>query len=202
MPSRPRLPTLLAAAFALVLAACGDDRSPSASDAAAKAMAVTAAPVSIRRLPRGTTVSGEVGAVEEMQLGVELNGLRVTALDVDVGHRVVRGQRLLALDHRTLDSDLAQAEAALREAEAGAGLARANLAEMQMGRQPRYAVPSRPVAPLRVFFRHFRRARKAGTPLDCQVPARTARGSAGGRDPCSDGGSAGARLPGAGPRHA
>ena len=131
MPSRPRLPTLLAAAFALVLAACGDDRSPSASDAAAKAMAVTAAPVSIRRLPRGTTVSGEVGAVEEMQLGVELNGLRVTALDVDVGHRVVRGQRLLALDHRTLDSDLAQAEAALREAEAGAGLAQANLARGQ-----------------------------------------------------------------------
>jgi len=131
MSLRPRLLPLLAASFCLILSACGGKPADPASDAAAKAMAVTAAPVSIRRLPRGTTVSGAVAAVEEMQLGVELSGQRVTALLVDVGQRVARGQLLLTLDHRTLDSDLAQAEAALREAEAGAALARANLARGQ-----------------------------------------------------------------------
>lgn len=133
MPPRPRFLPLLAAGFCLVLAACAGDRTDaaSASEAAAKAMAVTAAPVGVRRLPRGATVSGAVAPVEEMQLGVELGGLRVTALHVDVGQRVVPGQPLLTLDHRTLDSELAQAEAALREAEAGAALARANLARGQ-----------------------------------------------------------------------
>lgn len=149
MPPRPRFLPLLAAALCLVLAACAGDgtdagsksdaksdaasnaTSDTASDAAAKAMAVTVAPVRVRRLPRGTTVSGAVAPVEEMQLGVELSGLRVTALHVDVGQRVAQGQLLLTLDHRTLDSDLAQAEAALREAEAGAALARANLVRGQ-----------------------------------------------------------------------
>ena len=54
------------------------------------------------------TVSGPVSAVEEMQLGVELSGQRVTALKVDVGQQVRRGQVLLTLDHRMLDADLAQ----------------------------------------------------------------------------------------------
>jgi RND family efflux transporter MFP subunit len=66
-----------------------------------------------------------------MQLGVEIGGLRVTSLDVDVGQTVEQGQRLLSLDHRSLDADLAQAQAALREAEAGAELARSNLARGQ-----------------------------------------------------------------------
>lgn len=130
MPVRART-VLLAAGLSLVLVACQDD-SPSPQDAgASKAMVVTAAPVRARSLPRGVSVSGAVAPVEEMQLGVELGGLRVTALHVEVGARVERGQRLLELDHRTLDSDLAQAEAALREAEAGAQLARANLARGQ-----------------------------------------------------------------------
>jgi RND family efflux transporter MFP subunit len=63
-----------------------------------------------------------------MQLGVELSGLRVTALRVDVGDRVAKGQVLLELDHRTLDAELRQAEAALAEAEAGVELAKVNLA--------------------------------------------------------------------------
>src|SRR3970282_455116 len=74
---------------------------------------------------------GPVSAVEEMQLGVEVSGLRVTALNVDVGEAVRRDQVLLTLDHRMLDSDLAQANAALREAEAGATLARSQLARGQ-----------------------------------------------------------------------
>jgi RND family efflux transporter MFP subunit len=59
---------------------------------------------------------------------VEISGARVTALNVDVGEQVREGEVLLELDHRSLDSDLQQANAALAEAEAGVALARANLA--------------------------------------------------------------------------
>lgn len=122
-----RLP-VFALAAALVLTACSDE-PPEASNAAApsSAMAVTTAPVEMRDLARSVLVSGAVAPVEEMQLGVEVSGLRVTDLLIDVGQQVRRGQVLLRLDHRMLDSELAQAEAGLREAEAGAALARANL---------------------------------------------------------------------------
>lgn len=120
---------ILALAAVLVLGACSGD-GPEASGAAAapSAMAVTTAPVEMRDLARSVLVSGAVAPVEEMQLGVEVSGLRVTDLLVDVGQQVRQGQVLLRLDRRMLDSELQQAEAALREAEAGAALARANLA--------------------------------------------------------------------------
>jgi RND family efflux transporter MFP subunit len=103
-------------------------------DEAAKpvaAFAVSVARVQTRDIPRSVLVSGPVSAWEEMQLGVELNGLRVTHLLVDVGQAVRKGELLLQLDHRSLDSDLAQANAGLREAEAGAALARSQLARGQ-----------------------------------------------------------------------
>lgn len=130
---RPYRAALLALAIATALPACKKDESEAdaAKQAAASAMAVSTAPVVTREMPRALTVSGPVSPVEEMQLGVEVTGLRVTALNVDVGQSVRRGQVLLTLDHRTLDSDLAQANAALREAEAGAALARSNLARGQ-----------------------------------------------------------------------
>src|SRR3546814_10709353 len=67
-----------------------------------------------------------------MQLGVEISGARVTALNVDVGQQVRKGEVLLELDHRSLDSELQQARAALAEAEAGVELARANLARGEL----------------------------------------------------------------------
>lgn len=112
----------------LLLAACGgaDDKAEDAS-ATPQGLAVSLAPVVEREVERAVVVSGPVAAVEEMQLGVEVNGVRVTRLNVDVGQAVSRGQVLLELDARTLDSELAQAQAAYREAEAGAALAASNL---------------------------------------------------------------------------
>lgn len=116
-------------ALALALAACGD---PSASDAGAAAttannsLAVDLARVELRPLQRTVVASGPISPWEDMQLGVEVSGLRVTALHVDVGQPVGKGQLLLELDHRTLDSDLRQAQAALGEADAGVRLAQLN----------------------------------------------------------------------------
>ena len=117
------------ASLCLALAGCGgDDNAEDAGANASAGMAVTTAPVVRRELASGVTASGPVTPVEEMQLGVELSGLRVTSVNVDEGEEVDRGDVLLTLDARTLESDLAQAQAALREAEAGASLARSNLA--------------------------------------------------------------------------
>lgn len=97
-----------------------------ATDAASSTMAVTLAKAQTRNIERSIIASGPVSAWEEMQLGVELSGVRVTSLNVDVGQSVKRGQLLLELDHRTLDSDLRQADASLNEAKAGLQLANIN----------------------------------------------------------------------------
>lgn len=121
----------LVACLCAALAACSADSDTDQAATASSSMAVAVVPVVTREMASGVSVSGPVAAVEEMQLGVEVSGLRVTALNVDVGESVRRGEVLLTLDHRMLDSDLAQADAALREAEAGAALARSNLARGQ-----------------------------------------------------------------------
>lgn len=106
-----------------LLSACGAGEDKSAQTSSA--LTVTLVAVQPHALARSVTVSGPVSAYEEMQLGVELSGQRVTSLDVDVGQPVKKGQILLQLDHRTLDSDLAQAEASLQQAQAGLELAQA-----------------------------------------------------------------------------
>lgn len=138
---RPRAPAAVLGGFAIAAALVGCGAKPDETggeagaaaaatvEAAASAadLAVTLAPVASRELERGLLASGPVTPWEEMQLGVELSGLRVTALHVDVGQQVARGQLLLELDHRTLDSEVRQAEAAHAEAAAGVQLAQVNL---------------------------------------------------------------------------
>ncbi len=113
------------ACLLLAVAACGTS-DDAAEQAGASTLAVTLVPAQARSLQRSVLVSGPVSAYEEMQLGVEISGARVTALNVDVGQQVRKGQVLLTLDHRTLDSELAQAQAATREAEASLALATVN----------------------------------------------------------------------------
>ncbi|TZF80929.1 biotin/lipoyl-binding protein, partial [Cognatilysobacter lacus] len=117
--------------FGLVLLAlAGCSRKPDAATpaaAATPAMAVTVVPARVQEMSREIRVSGPVAAREEMQLGVEVGGLRVTGLYVDVGEFVHRGQVLLELDGRSLASELEQSQASYREAQAGAALALANL---------------------------------------------------------------------------
>lgn len=127
MPAFPLVRFTFAFALVLSLGACGGGAEDDAVPPASPAMAVTVIPAQAREIERAITVSGPVSAVEEMQLGVEVSGLRVTGLYVDVGEFVRRGQVLMELDARMLGSDLAQARAALNEAQAGASLAQANV---------------------------------------------------------------------------
>lgn len=110
-----------------LLAGCGGkDEAADETAADSAALPVSLAPAQQQAMARTVLVSGPVTAYEEMQLGVEISGQRVTALPVDVGQWVKKDQVLLQLDHRTLDSELAQADASLRQAQASQELARMN----------------------------------------------------------------------------
>lgn len=115
--------SLLFAALPL-LAACGGGAKDKPVEGSS-ALAVALTPARIDPLARSVIVSGPVSAYEEMQLGVELSGQRITRLNVDVGQTVKQGQVLLELDHRTLDSEVAQADAAAQQAKAALELAQA-----------------------------------------------------------------------------
>ena len=121
---------LLGLCLAVTTTACSKQEAAENAPASA-AMAVNVAAAQRQDIARSVLVSGPVAAWEDMQLGVELTGLRVTALHVDVGQQVRKGELLLEIDHRSLDSDLSQANASLREAEAGASLARSRLARAE-----------------------------------------------------------------------
>src|SRR5690606_16946627 len=102
----------LAATALLALAACGGDDTPEATPS----LTVSLAAPTTREVVREVVASGAVAAWEEVSVGVELSGLRVSSVEVEVGSVVRRGDVLLRLDDRTLDTQLAQAEAQVREA--------------------------------------------------------------------------------------
>lgn len=91
-------------------------------------LAVTTIEPLERAIDQTLTVSGSVGAWQEMSLGVELSGVRAAEVLVEVGDRVRGGQPLLLLDRRTLEVQARQADAGLAQARANLELARANLA--------------------------------------------------------------------------
>ncbi len=75
---------------------------------------------------RDIDASGSVRAWEEMSLGVELSGIRVADVLVEVGDAVGKGDVLVQLDRRTLQAELRQHEAMVAQALANEVLARAN----------------------------------------------------------------------------
>lgn len=101
-----------------LLAACG--RGGGEAPEAQASLTVTAGQIENRSIVRDVVASGSVAAWQEMSLGVEVPGLRVERVLVEVGDQVKAGQPLLQLDTRTLQVDL-------RRAEAGYAQARANL---------------------------------------------------------------------------
>ena len=107
----------------LVLAACAEDPAPATSQ---PSLTVSVATPTQQDLPRRITASGSVAAWEQVSLGVELSGQRVSQVLVEVGDVVTLGQPLLRLDDRSLAMELRQAEAALAQANATLAVASAN----------------------------------------------------------------------------
>ena len=90
------------------------------------ALTVTTARPQTASLPIKLAANGNVAAWQEAIIGSESNGLRLTDVRVNVGDVVHAGQVLAVFSADTVNADVAQAKAALLEAEANAAEAAAN----------------------------------------------------------------------------
>jgi RND family efflux transporter MFP subunit len=115
------------------VAACG--RGGQAPAEPRESLSVTVGQAQSRPLRLDIVASGSITPWQETSLGVELAGLRVTQVFVDVGSKVRAGQTLLQLDTRSLQVDLRRAEAALAQARANRDLAAASAARGETLRQ-------------------------------------------------------------------
>jgi RND family efflux transporter MFP subunit len=90
------------------------------------ALTITTIKPSQQKLPIRQTANGTITAWQEAIIGSESNGLQLTEVRVNVGDTVRRGQVLATFSVATTKADVAQARAALMEAEANAADAKNN----------------------------------------------------------------------------
>jgi RND family efflux transporter MFP subunit len=108
--------SLFVAATAAALAACsrpgGSDGAPAAREAV---MTVTAARLTRAELKRTISMTGSVFAWQDVIIASEVGGYRVGEVFVDVGDRVTKGQRLVALSKALLETEVATKDAMLSQ---------------------------------------------------------------------------------------
>ena len=114
----------LISGLAIGLVACGS-KSPSGDAAKAQpVIAVELVSPAVRDWQEQIIASGNVAAWQEATIGVEVGGVKLDSVLVNVGDQVHKGQLLAQFNEDTLRTDLAQQEAAV--ALADANLAKAN----------------------------------------------------------------------------
>ena len=106
-------------------------RAPQASAEAAPAAPVTVVRVERARFAETVLVTGSLAAREEVLVGPEVEGLRVTEVLADEGMRVKKGDVLARLVADTLEAQLAQNDAALARAEAASAQARSGIVQAE-----------------------------------------------------------------------
>ena len=94
--------------------------------AARPALTVTSTRAQSSALPIKLSANGNVAAWQEASIGAEISGLRLAEVLVNVGDVVQRGQVLARFATEAVQSDVAQARAAVTEASANAQEASAN----------------------------------------------------------------------------
>jgi len=125
----------LAVAVALVLwlaragAPAGEAEKPAAENAPVRpALTVTVAAPETSELTVALSANGNIAAWQEAVVGSESSGLKLSQVRVNVGDTVRKGQVLAVFSAETVQADVAQARAALAEAEASAADAAGNAA--------------------------------------------------------------------------
>lgn len=117
---RTLLPRAVAAACAFALAACASDDAEPAAAAPAPVLSVALAHAEPAAVPARVPATGHVVAWQDAAIGADTDGLRLAEVLVDVGDRVQRHQVLARFDAALVDADVAEANAAVRLAEAEA----------------------------------------------------------------------------------
>jgi len=119
--TRRTRPAALALACMLgLIAALAQGAEPDSARPARPALTVSTTRPSQASLPLQLSANGNVAAWQEALVSLEAQGLRLTQVLVNVGDTVRAGQLLARLADETVQADLAQARAALLEAEAHA----------------------------------------------------------------------------------
>lgn len=90
------------------------------------ALSVSVVKPESRPLPLNLTANGSIAAWQEAVIGAEVGGLRLAAINAQVGDVVRKGQLLAVFDDEKVVADVAQVRAALAEAEANLAEARLN----------------------------------------------------------------------------
>lgn len=104
----------------------GKDGKPAAEAKGKAALTVSAVALQDAQWTQGIAASGNIAAWQESVVGSEIGGLRLKELAAGIGDTVKKGQLLATLHDDVVQADLAQARAALREAEAAFAEAKAN----------------------------------------------------------------------------
>lgn len=126
-PSTAAVAGAIAAGIIMLALASTASRAADEKKAAPRpALTITAAQPVQGRLPVKLSANGSITAWQEAIVGAEANGLRLTAVLVNVGDVVRKGQVLATFAGETAQADVAQARAALAEAEANAADAAGN----------------------------------------------------------------------------
>jgi len=106
-------------------------RPPQASSEATLAAPVTVVRVARAHFSETVLVTGSLVAREEVLVGPEVEGLRVTEVLADEGMRVKKGDVLARLVSDTLEAQLAQNDAALARAQAASAQARSGIVQAE-----------------------------------------------------------------------
>lgn len=124
---RLRAPLLALSAASLLVFMDAPRAADSPPSAAPKpALTVTTARPEVQRLTQRIVANGSLAAWQEASVGAEIGGLRLAEVRVNIGDTVRAGQVLAVFASETVEADIAQAQAALREAEANAASATAD----------------------------------------------------------------------------
>lgn len=117
--AQPRAALLLGMA-AVLLSACSSSDAPGDANSAAReaVMTVTATPLTRVELTRTVSMTGSVFAWQDVIIASEVGGYRVAEVFVDVGDRVTKGQRLVAMSKALLEAEVATKRAVLSQRQA------------------------------------------------------------------------------------
>jgi RND family efflux transporter MFP subunit len=112
-------------AVAATLSACGRPAVSGDKNAAA-VLTVETAPAVTREVATTIDTAGVLAPWQEVSIGPEVSGYRISDIFVDVGTTVSKGQVLAKIDETLLRADVDQRAAALNEAQANLNEAQAN----------------------------------------------------------------------------
>src|SRR5579863_8760648 len=107
----------IAAALALGLGACQQAAAPAPKESA---RTVSVVRIELKPIAGGIVTSGVLIPRNQVEIGPDLTGYRVSKLDVDEGDWVKAGQPLIEMDASILKAQLAQQEALVRQQQASA----------------------------------------------------------------------------------